>query len=55
MLVIPLQMEHEAALSAFLADFELAGESSIPAYFGRPEWNHEQKMEKVSAWAKGEQ
>ena len=51
MRVLPLALEHEAALAAWLADFGAAGED-IPGYFCDRSWDHRTCVEKLAAWAR---
>lgn len=54
MAVFPLAPEHEAALEVFLRDFEAAGEARIPAFFPAADMPHREKVEKLAAWARGD-
>ena len=53
--IVPLEPRHEAALARFLTDFHAAGESEIPGWFADPAWSHARTVEKVNAWAVGQQ
>ena len=53
--LVPLKLEHESLLAAFLADFHAAGETDISAYFAQPEWTHEEAVRVFAAWARGEE
>lgn len=50
----PLELEHEAALRAFLAEFAAAGETEIDGYFGRSEWTHAETVAAFVRWSEGE-
>lgn len=54
MQIIQLSAAHETALIEFLADFARAGEDEIPAYFGQAEWSHDEIVEHLAAWSRGE-
>jgi len=49
-----LGLEHASAISDYVADFTNAGKNEIHGYFGKPEWDHAQTVEKLNAWANGE-
>jgi len=49
-----LGLEHEAALRAFLEDFEQAGEERIPAYFADPAWTYDQIVDAFEKQSQGE-
>lgn len=49
-----LEPAHERALVEFVADFRAAGETSIPAFFQKPEWTHAETVAHFSAWAGGD-
>ncbi len=44
----------EAALQAFLAEFDVAGEARIPAYFCDRGWDHARIVEALGEWERGE-
>ena len=50
----PLTREHAVALRSFVEDFHSNGETSIPAFFQKPHWTHEETVEHFDAWARGE-
>jgi len=52
--LVPLTMEHKGMLQEFLADFQAAGETNIPAYFARPDWTHEEAVRTFADWSRGE-
>jgi predicted acetyltransferase len=52
--VVPLALEHEAALADFLADFDRAGEQEVPAYFAKRSWPHAECVQRIASWARGE-
>jgi len=54
MRVVELALEHEKALADFLADFERAGETHIPAYFADDAWSHAQIVEEFARQSRGE-
>ena len=54
MRVVELALEHEKALTEFLADFEQAGETHIPAFFGSEDWSHAKTVEEFSRQSRGE-
>jgi predicted acetyltransferase len=49
-----LEPAHERALVEFVADFRAAGETSIPAFFQQPQWNHAETIAHFDAWAGGD-
>ena len=54
MRLVQLELEHEASLQAFLADFAEAGEKDIPAYFADPSWPHAEIVERFAAQSRGQ-
>jgi len=52
--IVPLRLEHEAALRAFLAEFAAAGETEIDGYFGRSEWTDAETVAAFVRWSEGE-
>jgi predicted acetyltransferase len=52
--IVPLGLEHEAALCAFLAEFAAAGETELNGYFGRSEWTHAETVAAFARWSEGE-
>ena len=52
--VIPLGLEHEAALRDFLADFAASGEARIPAFFCAPGQSHAEIVETFARQSRGE-
>jgi predicted acetyltransferase len=52
--IVPLRLDHEAALRAFLAEFAVAGETEIDGYFGRSEWTHAETVAAFVRWSEGE-
>lgn len=53
--IIELARHHEAALAGMLADFEAAGETDIPAYFLPFDCPYDTALNRILAWARGEQ
>ncbi len=51
---VSLMLSHEAAIRDFVADFDAAGEDSIPAFFAKPGWSHAYTVEIFTAWSRGE-
>ena len=49
-----LRSNHALAIADYVADFSDAGEQEINGYFGKPDWSHSQTVEKLDAWARGE-
>jgi predicted acetyltransferase len=54
MRVVELALEHEEALADFLADFDRAGETNIPAFFADPTWTHAEIVEHLARRRRGE-
>jgi predicted acetyltransferase len=52
--IVPLGLEHEAALRDFLADFAASGEARIPAFFGAPGQSHAEIVETFARQSRGE-
>ncbi|MCX6098806.1 MAG: GNAT family N-acetyltransferase [Candidatus Bipolaricaulota bacterium] len=52
--IVPLNLEHEAALREFLDEFAASGETEINGYFGRPEWTHAETVVAFARWSDGE-
>jgi predicted acetyltransferase len=52
--IVPLSLEHDAALRDFLAEFAVSGEKEINGYFGRPEWAHAETVAASARWSDGE-
>ncbi|MEZ4320590.1 MAG: GNAT family N-acetyltransferase [Myxococcota bacterium] len=53
MRVVPLGPDHESALADFLADFEAAGERSIPAWFLPASMPHTTKVARLDEQSRG--
>lgn len=51
---IPLEHRHAAALADFLADFQQAGETRIPAFFCGFDWPIERTVAVMAGWSQGE-
>ncbi len=54
MQIVPLSLDHEAALSALLADFASVGETDVPGWFADPAWPWAKVVGDVNAWGRGE-
>jgi predicted acetyltransferase len=52
--IVPLKLEHEAALRGFLDEFAVPGETEINGYFGRSEWTHAETVAAFARWSDGE-
>jgi len=52
--IIPLGVEHERELLAFIAEFSAAGEERIPAFLPDPEWSFEETVEGFDLQSRGE-
>ncbi len=52
--IVPLGLEHEAALRDFLADFAASSEARIPAFFGDPGQSHAEIVETFARQSRGE-
>lgn len=52
--IVPLGLEHEAALRDFLADFAASSEVRIPAFFGDPGQSHAEIVETFARQSRGE-
>ena len=51
--IVPLGLEHEAALRDFLADFAASSEARIPAFFGAPGQSHAEVVETFARQSRG--
>ena len=54
MQTVPLSVEHEQALNDFLRDFAQQGETHIPGYFGGESSPHQEIVQRLEGWARGE-
>ena len=54
MRTVPLSVEHERALNDFLSDFAHQGETHIPGYFGGESSPHQEIVQRLADWARGE-
>ncbi|MEI6171083.1 MAG: GNAT family N-acetyltransferase [bacterium] len=52
--IVPLRLEHGAALREFLEEFAASGETEIDGYFGRSEWTDAETVTVFARWSEGE-
>ena len=54
MKIAALSLQHQDAISEYVAEFANAGEDVVHGYFGKPEWSHVKTVETLAAWERGE-
>jgi len=54
MKISTVEVRHQAALADYLADFEAAGEDSVPGWFAPRDWPWPKVVEQVNGWSRGE-
>ena len=51
----PITLSDQARLTQYLATYAAAGETEIPAYFAKPDWDMERIVRTFDGWSRGEE